>query len=75
MEDPEQENEKLRHLLFRSHHGIGHELSYKGGEMVCHSCGIDFGNDPVDRIEARLGIQHHAQFRQQMETETLSTGG
>lgn len=50
----EDENYRLRKLLWLNHSCSIDKLYGDGGEMQCHNCGIDFRRDSIDFIEKQI---------------------
>ena len=53
----EKENKDLRELLWLRHGCSFFELYGDDGEMQCHSCGIDFKRDTVEKISRTFAKQ------------------
>ena len=54
VEHLQEENKKLRQLLWLAHLGVGHACYGDDGEMQCSQCRIDFKRDSVIDIENRI---------------------
>mgnify|MGYP001565779605 CR=1 FL=1 len=66
------EEKKLRMLLFYAHGSAGHCLYGDDGECMCNTCGCDFANDSADTLEQKLYSYNQQLYIQQQRELTYT---
>jgi hypothetical protein len=58
----DEENKKLRLMLFIAHSSREHLIYGDDGEMVCNSCGADFKRDTADELHNKIFMYNARRF-------------
>lgn len=64
----EQENTRLREMLWFNHGHQGHPILYgDDGEMQCNTCRIDFKRDSAEEIQRKVRAYNELKYSKEMQ--------